>query len=61
MLTEAEQRARNDMLAYIKRLETAHERYEKLRKLNPRQYSDLWCRCLNGDYHFDELVDELPK
>lgn len=40
-------------------LKLGHDRYEKLRKLNPRGYSDLWNRALTGDKRFDELVDEL--
>jgi len=35
------------------------QRYEKLRKLTPRQFSELWLRHINGDVHFDDLVDAL--
>ena len=34
-------------------------RYEKLRKLNPRQYRELWLKHISGDELFDELVDAL--
>lgn len=36
------------------------QRYEKLRKLNPRQFGDLWDEALKGDKRFDDLVDDLP-
>src|SRR3990167_1363593 len=36
------------------------ERYEKLRRLNPREFSALWEEALESGKHFDELVDELP-
>ncbi len=34
-------------------------RYEKLRKLNPRQFAELYGVNLNTGKPFDELVDEL--
>jgi len=34
-------------------------RYEKLRKLNPRQFMDLWAKCLSQDLNFDQEVDKL--
>ena len=34
------------------------ERYEKLRKLQPREFGELWAKNFNGRA-FDELVDEL--
>lgn len=36
----------------------AADRYEKLRKLSPRQYAELHERSLHGE-HFDDLVDRL--
>ena len=38
---------------------TGHERYEKLRKLNPRQFAELKQRNIAGEGKFDELVDML--
>lgn len=35
------------------------QRYEKLRKLTPRAFTELWQRNLNGDVRFDDLVDAL--
>lgn len=40
-------------------LKLGHDRYEKLRKLNPRGYKALWICALTGGKRFDELVDEL--
>lgn len=34
--------------------------YEKIRKLNPRQFGELYERHLRGDGNFDELVSRLP-
>jgi hypothetical protein len=34
--------------------------YEKLRRLNPRQFYDLYMRNLSGDGLFDDLVRNLP-
>ncbi len=36
-----------------------HDRYEKLRKLNPRQFGELWERHLKEDMRFDDMVDAL--
>jgi len=38
---------------------TGFIRYEKLRKLNPRQFMDLWARCLSQHLNFDQEVDRL--
>ena len=35
-------------------------RYEKLRKLNPRQFAELYERNIKGEGLFDDLVDQLP-
>jgi hypothetical protein len=35
------------------------QRYEKLRKLNPRQFGELWERHLKEDMRFDDMVDAL--
>jgi hypothetical protein len=40
------------------RLQRAHARYEYLRRLNPRQFSELWQANLDGKGTFDELVDQ---
>ncbi len=34
------------------------DRYEKLRKLNPRQFDELYARNLRGE-NFDKMVDNL--
>jgi len=39
----------------------AATRYEKLRKLNPREYALLWGDSLFTETPFDELVDGLPE
>ena len=36
-------------------------RYEKLRKLNPRQFAELYERNIKGEGLFDDLVDALPE
>jgi hypothetical protein len=37
------------------------KRYQWLRTLDPRKYTDLWMYCLNHDVRFDERVDEAMK
>jgi hypothetical protein len=37
----------------------SHYRYEKLRRLNPRQFQELWNKNLQTGIAFDTLVDEL--
>ena len=44
---------------HIQELKIGHDRYEKIRKLDPRQFLDLWTRCLMGNINFDEEVDKL--
>ena len=41
------------------RLLLGYARYEKARKLNPRQWGDLYERNLKGEV-FDEMIDALP-
>lgn len=36
------------------------ERYEKLRKLSPRNFMELWHRSLGGE-RFDDLVDRMKS
>ena len=36
-------------------------RYEKIRKLTPRQYSKMWNSCIINDQKFDDAVDALPE
>lgn len=37
----------------------AKERYEKLRALNPQEFTELCKRNISGEGTFDELVDKL--
>ena len=39
----------------------AATRYEKVRKLNPREYSELWNDCIINDIQFDDAIDALPE
>ncbi len=39
----------------------AATRYEKVRKLDPREYTSLWHHSLFSDTPFDQLVDALPE
>lgn len=40
-------------------LRKAHERYETVRRLNPRQFSDTWRVSITSGKPFDELVDDM--
>ena len=35
------------------------QRYEKVRKLNPHQFTEIWKKNLATGVHFDKLIDEL--
>ncbi len=37
-----------------------HARYEALRILTPRTFTELWIRCIAGE-QFDAMADELVK
>lgn len=57
----ANDEAANKMiLAEIHRLKVGFDRYEALRKLNTRQFSELYARNLAGE-RFDDMVDALVK
>jgi hypothetical protein len=45
----------------VEALALGYIRYEKLRLLNPRQYSILTRKSLEGRIHFDDLVDQLEE
>jgi len=55
----------NIVLSYIEDLieiqsrELSHQRYEKLRKLNPRQFQELWSKNIETGIGVDDLVDAL--
>jgi hypothetical protein len=46
--------------ARIAELEKSHQRYEKMRRLSPREFHSLWMQSIAGD-RFDDLVDRLPS
>ncbi|MFZ2404413.1 MAG: hypothetical protein WAW41_04700 [Methylobacter sp.] len=48
-----------DMPDVVKRLKNGNDRYEKIRRLTPLQFSSLYQRNLEFGIPFDELVDEL--
>lgn len=46
---------------YVNRLQRSHDRYEYLRRLNPRQFADLYRANIRGEGAFDgvRLADDL--
>ena len=34
-------------------------RYEKVRRLNPREFKEIWENCLKNDIRFDDAIDAL--
>jgi hypothetical protein len=46
-------------LEMIAKLKTAHDRYERLRRLSPREFHDLFERNIREGIPFDTLVDGL--
>lgn len=49
--------SQDDLVVVAQRLQRSHDRYEHLRKLNPRQFADLYRANLRGEGAFDDLVD----
>lgn len=49
------------LITRIVELEKSHQRYEKLRRLDARQFHDLWLRSIALGEKFDDLVDRLPS
>lgn len=43
----------------LEELIIGHLRYEKVRRLNPRQWQEAWDICLQTGKRFDDFVDEL--
>lgn len=52
-VTDGHPRARAELEELVK----ASERFEKVRKLNPRQFSELYRKNIAGEARFDDLVD----
>jgi hypothetical protein len=50
-----------NLKAQLAACEKDAKRYQWLRTLDPRKYTDLWMYCLNHDVRFDEQVDEAMK
>lgn len=38
------------------KLKKGHDLYEKIRKLNPRQFNSLWRSSMNCEVPFDDLL-----
>ena len=34
-------------------------RYEKVRRLNPREFKEIWENCIKNDIRFDDAIDAL--
>lgn len=49
----------SDLPELARRIRLGYERYEKLRKLNPMQFTTLHKRAIKENIKFDELVDDL--
>lgn len=41
----------------LKDLRLAQKRYEKIRRMSPRQFTALWLAGITSEAHFDDLVD----
>jgi hypothetical protein len=51
----------NNNQSEIEQLQVGHDRYEKLRRLNPNQFKKLYEKNLTSNIPFDILVDQLPE
>lgn len=52
-LTAGHKRAREE----LELMSDAAQRYEKIRKMNPRQFASLYQKNIEGEGMFDDLVD----
>lgn len=54
---------KNRMISELRRkvaeLEIASMRYERVRRMTPREFADLYDRCIRDDIHFDSAIDCL--
>jgi hypothetical protein len=41
----------------LRELRLAQKRYEKIRRMSPRQFTALWLVGITSEAHFDDLVD----
>ena len=46
-------------LETVRRLQRSHARYEYVRRISPRAFTELYKANLNGDGAFDDLVDQM--
>lgn len=49
----------DNLKARIGELEIGFKRYERVRRMNPREFADLYERCIRDDIHFDSAIDCL--
>ena len=49
------------LIEYAGRIKRGYDRYEKIRKLNPRQFAELHKKWFLSGRTFDEIVDELEE
>jgi len=58
-LVEVKDREINQLKEHVRELKIGHNRYEKLRRLSPMQFHELYEKNLRTGEHFDTLVDKL--
>ena len=49
------------LVEYAGRIKRGYDRYEKIRKLNPRQFTELYKKWFLSGRTYDEIVDELEE
>jgi hypothetical protein len=58
-LVEVKDREINQLKEHVRELQIEHDRYEKLRRLSPMQFHELYEKNIKTGEHFDKLVDKL--
>ena len=58
-LVEVKDREINQLKEHVRELQIGHDRYEKLRRLSPMQFHELYEKNIKTGEHFDKLVDKL--
>lgn len=50
-----------DLQSDVERLCKDAERYRKVRRLNPREFQEIWHENVRTGKHFDSIIDEIAE
>lgn len=49
----------DELVERARKIRLGHDRYEKMRRLSPHQFTELWRESFRSRGRFDELVDKI--